>query len=138
VAMSQENLEIASRALAAALRKPEPDFATVNALYHAEHELVTPISRLEGGALRGIAGFRAWMSGIGEDWDSWDPRIDRVAEIDEQRVLIVWWFKARSRRGNVPVEQENAFVVTVRDGKVLRSENYSSPDEALAAARLTE
>jgi ketosteroid isomerase-like protein len=54
-------------------------------------------------------------------------------EIDQDRVLAVWWFSGRSKRSGVPIEQRNGFVVTVRDGRVVRTGNYSSPEEALAA-----
>jgi ketosteroid isomerase-like protein len=64
--MPRENVEVVRRALEAAVRKPKPDFATVNALYDPDHELVTPISRLEGATLRGAEGFRTWLTGIGE------------------------------------------------------------------------
>ena len=136
--MSRENVEIVRRALEAAVRKPKPDFATVNSLYDPDHELVTPISRLEGDTLRGAAGFRTWLTEIGEDWASWEARIDQLTEIDQNRVLVVWWFIASTRRSGVPIEQQNAFVVTVRNGKVVRSDNYSSPEEALEAVGLRE
>ena len=135
---STGNVEIVRRALAAAVRRPKPDFATVNALYDPDHELVTPMSRLEGASLRGAQGFRTWLSGISGDWDSLEPRIDRLTEIDQDRVLVEWQFIAHSKRGGVPIEQRNGFVVTVRDGKVVRSENYSSPEEALAAVQVGE
>jgi hypothetical protein len=44
-----------------------------------------------------------------------------------------WWFMGRSKRDGVPIEQLNAFVVTVRDGKVVRTETYSSSREAVEA-----
>lgn len=48
-------------------------------------------------------------------------------------MLIVADLHARSTTGGVPVDQQVAHVVTVRDGKVTRSESYSSPADALAA-----
>ena len=35
--MSLENVEIVRRAMEAANRRPKPDFATVNDLYHPDH-----------------------------------------------------------------------------------------------------
>jgi ketosteroid isomerase-like protein len=136
--MSRENVEVVRRAFEAALRKPKPDFATVNALYDPNHELVTPIRRLEGVTLRGAEGFRTWLRDVGEHWESWEMRLDPPTEIDHDRVLVRWWFVGRGKRGGVPVEQLNAFVVTVRDGKVARTETYSSPREALEAVGLRE
>src|SRR5215204_3462895 len=107
--MSRENVEVVRRALEAALRKPKPDFATVNALYDPNHELVTPIRRLEGVTLRGAEGFRTWLRDVSEHWESWEMSIDPPTEIDHDRVLVRWWFMGRSKRGGVPVEQLNAF-----------------------------
>jgi ketosteroid isomerase-like protein len=131
--VSQENVEIARRASAAAIKKPKPDFATVNALYHPEHELVTPISRLKGRTMRGAGGFRAWLAGIGEDWESLTHQLEDVAELDADRVLVAAAFRGKSRRGGVWITQQQGVVVTVRDGRVVRTEAYSSVDEALAA-----
>jgi ketosteroid isomerase-like protein len=131
--VSKANIEIVRRAIAAAIRKPKPDFMTVNALYDPEHELVTPISRLEGRTLRGAEGFRGWLAGIGEDWETLTHELERVDALDSERVLAATTFRGRSRRGGVSIAQQQGLVVTVRDGKVVRTEAYSSVDEALAA-----
>jgi hypothetical protein len=56
--MSEENVEIARRAMTAAFQRPKPDFATVNALYHPDHELISGLSDVEGRSFPGIRGFR--------------------------------------------------------------------------------
>jgi len=48
--MSQANVEIVRRAYEAVIRKPKPDFATINDLYHPDHELISLISLPEGGS----------------------------------------------------------------------------------------
>ena len=132
--MSKENVELVRRAATAVFRRPKPDFATVNALYHPDHEQTTFVSRIEGpSSSRGAAGFRAWLDSFGETFESWDASLEGVSEIDDDRVLVEGVFTASGKRGGVPVTQRFAQVVTVRDGKVVRSETYSSPEEALAA-----
>jgi len=42
-------------------------------------------------------------------------------------------FTAQSRRGGVPVVQEQGLIVTVEDGQVIRTEAYNSVDEARSA-----
>jgi hypothetical protein len=64
--VSQENVEIVRRAVAAALRRPKPDFATMNELYHPDHELVSRADAFEGGSHRGMRGYRDWMRGVEE------------------------------------------------------------------------
>jgi ketosteroid isomerase-like protein len=131
--MSGENLELVRRAFEAAIRRPRPDFTTVNALFHPDHELVTPLSRLEGATYGGAAGFGAWLRSRGEDWDGLTFRLEQVVELDEDRVLLASAFMGRSKRGGVPIEQVQGLVVSVRDGKVVRTEAYSTVDEALAS-----
>jgi len=123
-------VEIARRAYEAGTRRPKPDLATVNELYDPDHELVTPLSRLEGASFRGAAGFREWFTSRPEDWDSMTFRLDDARAIDESRVLLATTFTAHSRRAGVPVVQEQGLIVTVEKGKVTRTEAYNSLDEA--------
>ena len=127
-------VEIARRAYEAGTRRPKPDFATVNALYDPDHELVTPLSRLEGTIYKGAAGFREWLGSRPEDWESLTFRVDDARAIDAERVLLVATFTGRGRRGGVEVEQEQGLVVTVRDGRVVRTDAYNSVEEAISAA----
>jgi ketosteroid isomerase-like protein len=119
--VSRQNVEIARRAYAAAFRQPKPDFAVVNALFDPDHELVSPISEVEGETFRGALGFRRYLDAIGEVWDSWLPEIEGLAEIDDDRVLLAVVFKGLSR-GGVPIEQRYVTFVTVHDGRVTRTE----------------
>jgi ketosteroid isomerase-like protein len=127
-------VEIARRAYEAGTRQPKPDFATVNALYHRDHELVTPLSRLEGASYSGMDGFREWLGSRPEDWDSMTFRLDGAHAIDNGRVLLATTFVGRGRRGGVNIEQRQGLIVTVRDGQVVRTEAYNSVDEAKAAS----
>ena len=130
----QDIVAIARRAYEAGTRQPKPDLAAVNALYDPDHELVTPLSRLEGTSFRGAAGFREWVTSRPEDWDAMAFRLDEATAIDESRVLLATTFTAQSRRGGVPVEQQQGLIVTVEGGKVTRTEAYNSLDEARSAA----
>lgn len=134
--MSAENVKIVRRAFEAATRRPKPDFATVNALYHPDHELSSATGRLEGTEpLRGAAGFRELLATTGEAM-SWESAVERLSAIDDDRVLLTWRVTARGSQSGAPTEQRLAAIVTVRDGKVTRTENYSSVEQALEAAGL--
>jgi ketosteroid isomerase-like protein len=136
-AVSQDNVELARRALVAVLRRPKPDFATVNALYHPEHEQITFASRVEGeSGSRGARGFREWLDNFSEAFESWEASVGEVRDIGDDRVLVAGVFTALGKRGGVPVEQHFAALVTVHDGKVTRTETFSSPEEALKAVGL--
>jgi hypothetical protein len=86
--MSEENVEIVREALEAAIRRPKPDFAKINALYHPAHELISRRDVLEGGSHRGVDGYRDWLLDSQETL-LWESRLEEVTEIDEDRVLAV-------------------------------------------------
>ncbi len=70
--MSQENVEIVRRAVEAVIRRPKPDFATMNALFHSDHEFISRQEVLEGGSRRGARGYRDWVQDAEEtlEWES--------------------------------------------------------------------
>jgi ketosteroid isomerase-like protein len=136
--VSRENLEVVRRACKAALRRPKSDFTRVNALYHPDHELVALTSAVEGRTFWGAPGFREWLVDMSDAWESWEFALERAVEIDDDRILVVAVFSARSKRAGAPVEQRQGWVVTVQEGKVTRTETYSSPEEALRGVGLRE
>lgn len=132
--MSRENVEIVRRAFLAALRKPEPDFETVNALFDPDHELVSLISAVEGRSFVGARGFREWLADIDATWDSWDAEMGEIQDVGGERVLAAFTFLGHSRGAGVALERPSWFVSTVRDGKLVRTESYESESQALEAA----
>jgi ketosteroid isomerase-like protein len=128
------NVELVRRVVAAGYRRPRPDFATLNALVHPEHEQIPFASRVEGGRLEGARGFREWLDSFENTFGSWTARTEDVRAIDGERVLVTGVFNAVGKRSGVPIEQHFALVMTVRDGKVRPTETFSSPEEALQTA----
>jgi ketosteroid isomerase-like protein len=136
--VGRENAEIALRACEAAWRRPRPDFDTLNSLVHADHEMFTVQSLVEGGGYRGAPGFREWLASWGEMFgENWDSRVEQARAVDNERVLVTGRMKARGSRGGVPIEQRFWVVMIVRDGKVARSTVYTDQTEALEAAGLS-
>ena len=90
--------------------------------------------RVEGGSQRGAQGFREVLRSFDEVFESWEGSVEQVRSIDKERVLVAAVVTARGKRGGVPVKQRFGYVVTVRDGKLTRTEGYSSFEEALEAA----
>jgi ketosteroid isomerase-like protein len=136
--VSQENVEIVRRAFAAAVRKPTPDFASVNALFDPDHELISLVRFRSGPGLRGAQGFREWMADADETLGEWEAKLEGLMAIDESRVLFTVTFSGQGTRSGVPVEQRMGAVATVKDGKVTRSETFPSVEEALKAVGLEE
>jgi ketosteroid isomerase-like protein len=137
--MSQENVEIARRACEAAWRRPKPDFDTLNALAHPDHEMFTVQSLVEGGGYQGAQGFREWLASWGEMFgEAWESSVEVAKAIDDERVLVTGWSKVRGLGGGVPVEQRFWVLMSLRDGKVARSAVYTDRGQALEAAGLSE
>lgn len=137
--MSDENVEIARRICEAAWRRPQPDIETINALGHPDHEMFTIQSLVEGGGYRGAQGFREWLISWNEMFgEEWQASVEQARATDDEGVLITGWMKARGSHGGVPVEQQFWVAMTVRDGKVVRSEVFTDRAQALEAAGLRE
>ena len=132
--MSEENVEIVRAAIEATMRRPKPDWETMNALFHPDHEFLPRNVRLEGGSVRGGQGYREWLTSISETIE-WEVTLAEVTEIDHERVLAVTPTKFRGRQSGAETEQRIASVVTVREGKVVRTDS-SVPEQALEAAGL--
>jgi ketosteroid isomerase-like protein len=130
------NVEIVRRGIEAAIRTPKPDFATINDLYHPDHELISRYEAVEGGSRRGARGYREWLLNQEEAVHS-ETRLESVTEIDGDRVLAITPTRVRGKSSGVALSEERyGCVVTVRDGKIVRTEVYPSADEAVEAARL--
>jgi ketosteroid isomerase-like protein len=109
----------------------------MNALFHPDHEFLGRDAGLEGGGVRGARGYREWLSSISETME-WEVTLAEVTEIDHERVLAVTPTKFRGRQSGAETEQRIAAVVTVREGQVVRTELFQSPEQAREAAGLSE
>jgi len=96
------------------------------------------VERLEGGVVEGSRGYRDWIANNDASWETWETTITQVLALDADRVLVETVFKAISKRGGVPVEQPIAGIITVREGKVVRSELFGSRADALEAVGMRE
>ncbi len=65
-------------------------------------------------------------------WDSYEAGVAEFIGVGD-RVLALCWQRGVGRDSGVPVDQEWAQVLTVRDGKVVRVDNYSVLAEAFEA-----
>jgi ketosteroid isomerase-like protein len=135
--MSDENVNLVRRAFEAV---PAPDFETVNALFDRDHEFVSLTSELEGRTWRGASGFREFVDSWGESMDWAVSQIDllTVTALDADRVLIEGTATTRGRGSGLELSYPRAYLVTVRDRRVARTESYPTADEARAAAKLAD
>lgn len=131
--MSRENVELVIRGLGALAERPRPDFETVNELFHPDHVLLSIASgRLGEAERRGARGFRAWL----EEQESVMPfqmEVEGAVDVAPDLVLAVLAVHFHGAASGFEAEQRTWNVVTVRDGKITRTESYLDPAEALEA-----
>jgi ketosteroid isomerase-like protein len=134
--MSRENLEIAVRAMEAA-SAPTPDIATLNELYAPDHVLV-PVGaggiEAEG---HGLKGFQTWRR---ETSEALAPqfKLDGAVDIGPSVVLTAWTIQLQGASSGVELEERLWVLVRFKGDKIVRSEAYASPGEALEAVEQSD
>ena len=133
--MSRENIELVERALRALTERPKPDFATINTLYDPEHVFVSVQANMLGEAeAKGARGFKTWLeeqAGV----VPFEMELDGAVDVGADVVLAVTAVRFEGVSSGVKTEQRVWNVVTVRNGKIMRTEAYTDPGEALEAVR---
>jgi ketosteroid isomerase-like protein len=86
-----------------------------------------------GGTYRGHTGVRRYMKEVeGAFGDRWDAQIERVADVGDDRVILIASVSGEGKAGE-PLELHVAHVWELRNGKLLRGTVYLDPHEALDA-----
>ena len=128
--MSQENVKVVREAWDA---YSGGDYDRI-AGFHDPHIVVVT---LEDGAVYGnnavLANYERWD----EAWEGAETSLEEVLGHGD-RVFVAARFHARGRASGVEVETRLYEVYTVRDGKVLRIDEYATREEALEAVGLRE
>ena len=88
-----------------------------------------------GGTYRGHPGVRRYMKEIeGAFGDRWEAEIERVAEVGDDRVIVIARIFGEGKAGE-RLELPVGHVWELRDGKLLRGTVYLDPHEALDAVQ---
>jgi ketosteroid isomerase-like protein len=85
----------------------------------------------------GIEGAREFMAAWQGAWDDWKLEVEELHPAGDKVVAIVRQ-RGRAKATGMPVDMHFGQVWTFRDGKQVRMEMYSTPEEALRAAGLSE
>ncbi len=135
--MSEENVEIVRRGWDAALADP-PDWEALDSLVDPQHESITLLGRVEGSnEARGPAGWRQFIERA-DQTGNWRFDIDEVLPAPDGRVVVLGKFRMQARQSGVELDAARGIVQTVAQGRVIRTEVFATPDEALEAAGLSE
>jgi ketosteroid isomerase-like protein len=103
----------------------------VTALCDPDLEIHALIGRLEGIEFRGVTAYRDFREFIDATWEGLETELERVRELDDERVISSIRVRARSRGTAVPIDQRIVWVMTIRGGKLARVEVHSSVHAAL-------
>jgi ketosteroid isomerase-like protein len=136
--MSQENLDLVKRAMAAATARPRPDFETINALFSPDHVFVPVEGGKLGGQQRvGGEGYRDWLKETGGTMP-WEAELEGAVDLGPDRVLTVQSVHFRGASSGIDLKERMWVVQWISEGKLTRTEAFLDPDEALEAAGVRE
>jgi ketosteroid isomerase-like protein len=133
--MSEENVELVKRGVAALNRQDRESYLALldsDSEWHPTGETV--------GQQRVYRGQEEIWEYVTSFWDQFDGlRIDLEGAIDAgDKVVVASRMRGRGKASGAVVDMRLATVFTVRDGLLLRAENFAEMDEALEAAGLEE
>jgi ketosteroid isomerase-like protein len=110
----------------------EIDYETID----PEVELHTPLSSTQGGPYRGHDGFRDWIADIDEQFETWELRGEEWLPLEDDRLLVLGSIRAKGRGSGLELDQELAWLFTLRNEKMVRYDAFYDQDEGLRAAGL--
>ena len=130
--MSRENVEIARRAFAYEI-SGEGDRADAERIFDP-YVVMNPT---EEGASYGLDAVRDNFEHWKSAWDDLEVTVKELTDAGD-RVFLTAHHQGRGRGSGVPVDTHLYVVYTLRDGKVIRVDEYAERSEALEAAGLSE
>jgi ketosteroid isomerase-like protein len=133
--MSQDNVEIARRVFAAFARTGD---LGVLQEYWAE-DIVWDVSRSDfpdKGVYHGHEGVREWTRGIEDAFEGLVWEFEEITDLGQDRVLVVGRQKGQGQFSKIGIDYRFPYVLTFRDGIVIRVDRYRDRAEALEAAGL--
>jgi ketosteroid isomerase-like protein len=131
--MSQENVEVVKRAIAAI---NERDVDAYLALCAPQFELINPLAAIED-SNRGEQGVRNFFNAISEGATVFELEVERLESLDDHRVLGWLTLHLESERG-FRQTQPLSNLYELDGDKLVRVRVFRDRDEALEAAGLRE
>jgi ketosteroid isomerase-like protein len=133
--MSQENVEI--------LR---PGFEALNArelsrhydVFDPEVEWQTSAEDPDAATHRGLQAYKRYLEQWLESFDGMHVDVEEYIDVGDDRVFTWCRYTGQGRASGAPADWHLAIVFTIRDGKVVRGEEYFDRNQALEAAGLRE
>jgi ketosteroid isomerase-like protein len=126
--MSQENVEIVRRFVFSV-------FSDRESMEEAHPDIVW--SPVEASASQGHDALRATLTRWESSWDDYEWTSEEFLDLGD-RVVATVHFRGRGRGSGIETEARFYEVYTVRDGKIIRMDEYTEREDALEAAGLSE
>jgi ketosteroid isomerase-like protein len=137
--MSEENVEIARRSVEAFNRTLAEGASDYYEFLDEEVEWVPITSFLDGATYRGRGKVRKWIDDLRRDWEIYEVTWDEVRDLGDDRVLALGTWHARGRRSGVELGfQQAAWLLHLRNRKLIRLQTFTDLNKALEAAGLRE
>ena len=131
--MSQQNVDDFLRVLDAFQRG---DFEPWIESFAEDSEFIPQRAPIQG-TYRGRDALREFLADNAENFDVFHPSYQDIRDLGD-RVLAIGRLRIQGKEGGVELEVPSAIVVTYRDGKIVRFEDFGDDRKALAAAGLSE
>jgi ketosteroid isomerase-like protein len=134
--MSEDNVELAKRAVAAAFTEP-PDLETLSEISTPALVLTTNwgVDQTEHHGMQGFVDAIAEMTAA---FDPWEQEPERFVDAGQDRVVVLMHLTAQGKGSGVPVEFRWAMVLTVSGGEIAAVRAFIDQAEALEAAGVVE
>ena len=132
--MSQENVEIVRRVIHAWNRDQQERvirYLDPNVVFDATRRVVNPKS------YKGMEGMRAMLADRDEVWEDFRTEPDEFVDAGD-RIVVVSTQHAVPKGGQQQMKVQVVEVWAIRDGLLAERRSYSTKDEALEAAGLSE
>jgi ketosteroid isomerase-like protein len=130
--VSQENVEIV-RGVMEAWAHDAPESAL--AYLHPNVEFDARV-RPDGKVWHGRDGVRQALIEWTGTWSDWRQDVERYIDAGDDRVVLLWRETGRAMGSGVPVSQQGATVVTIREGMIVSAVISLNRDQTLAALGL--
>jgi len=127
-------VETVRRAFEAAWRRPSPDVDALLRLYSPDHVLTTNWGAGDERSYRGLEGFRQAVDDVAELWEGFHNEVEEVVEAGDDVVAAIVRASGRGRASGTPVERDTGAVIRLREGQIVSTEYYVTPEAALEAA----
>jgi ketosteroid isomerase-like protein len=135
--MSRENVEVVRRNFEAWQRDDLDGWLSYQV---TDIEWHVALRAVDGAAsvYRGHEGTRAMWERFRTEVERFRVELQEIREVDEDRVVLLGHGRFRGPASGIEVGAPLGQVYTLRDGKIIRSVDYNTHEEALGAVGLRE